>query len=145
MDQQSEIEDLHSSAHVHNDDFVGIAAFNIFVGIAVATIFGAGFFFDLFFPERWEPVNIRWAWRISAVVVSAMCLADAIAFTVITATGNAWISANSQDAADIARENLDPPTLYRNNGKAIASVVLLWLGLVATIARYDPIMLLCIS
>lgn len=135
VDQQSAIESLHSSASVHNDDFVGIASFNIFVGIAVATIFGAAFFFDLFFPTRYEPMNIRWAWRISAVVVCVMAFADAIAFTVITATGSAWISANSADAKAIALEHLDPPLVYRHNGKAVASVVLLWLGLVATIAR----------
>ena len=135
VDQQDDIERLHSSAAVHNDDFVGIASYNIFVGIAVATIFGAAFFFDLFFPTRYEPMNIRWAWRISAVVVSIMALADAIAFTVITATGNAWISANSEDAKLIAQERLNPPLTYRHNGKAIASVVLLWIGLVATIAR----------
>lgn len=135
VDQQSDIERLHSSAAVHNDDFVGIASYNIFVGIAVATIFGAAFFFDLFFPTRYEPMNIRWAWRISAVVVSVMAFADAIAFTVITATGHAWVSANSADAEAIAQQHLDPPLRYRDNGKAIASVVLLWLGLVATIAR----------
>jgi hypothetical protein len=135
VDQQDDIERLHSSASVHNDDFVGIASYNIFVGIAVATIFGAAFFFDLFFPTRYEPMNIRWAWRISAVVVTSMAFADAIAFTVITATGNAWVSANSVDAAQIALEQLNPPLTYRQNGKAIASVVLLWVGLVATIAR----------
>ena len=135
VDQQDDIHRLHNSATVHNDDFVGIASFNIFVGITVATIFGAGFFFDLFFPARWEPVNIRWAWRISAVVVSVLCLADAIAFTVILATGKAQITANSADAAAIALKHLDPPSLYRHNGRGVASVVLLWLGFVATVAR----------
>ena len=125
--QQSRIERLHSSATVHNDDFVGIASFNIFVGIAVATIFGAAFFFDLFWPNRWEPLNIRWAWRISAVVVTIFCLADAIAFTVILATGKARISANSVDAAEIARQQLTPPIVYRHNSRGIASVVFLWL------------------
>jgi len=132
--QQDRIEGLHSSAAVHNDDFVGIASFNIFVGIAVATIFGAAFFFDLFFPERFEPRNIRWSWRISALVVTLMTFADAIALTVIVATGNAWISADSEDAKEIARETLNPPLRYRDNGRAIASVVFLWVGLVGTIA-----------
>lgn len=135
VDQQSDIERLHSSASVHNDDFVGIASYNIFVGVAVATIFGAAFFFDLFFPERYEPKNIRWAWRISALVVTVMTFADALAFTVIVATGNAWISADSEDAARIAREKLSPPLRYRDNGRAIASTVFLWLGLVGTIGR----------
>ncbi|KAK5054637.1 hypothetical protein LTR84_001528 [Exophiala bonariae] len=134
VQQQDEIERLHSSAAVHNDDFVGMASYNIFVGVSVATIFGAAFFFDLFFPERFEPRNIRWSWRISALVVTLMTFADAIGFTVIVATGNAWISADSQDAADIAREHLSPPLRYRDNGRAIASVVFLWIGLVGTIA-----------
>jgi len=107
--QQSTIEKLHTSATVHNDDFVGIASYNIFTGVAVATVFGAGFFFDLFFPERYEPKNIRWAWRLSAVFVTLCAFADALAFTVIVATGNAWISADSADAAQIALEKINPP------------------------------------
>ncbi|KAJ4511512.1 hypothetical protein HRR83_006779 [Exophiala dermatitidis] len=132
--QQSTIESLHSSASVHNDDFVGIASYNIFVGIAVATIFGAAFFFDLFFPERYEPRNIRWAWRISALVVTIMTLADALALTVIVATGNAWIAADSEDARLIAQERINPPLVYRHNGRAVASVVFVWIGLCGTIA-----------
>lgn len=112
-----------------------MASYNIFVGVAVATIFGAAFFFDLFFPERFEPKNIRWAWRISALVVTLMTFADAIGLTVIVATGNAWISADSEDAAAIARETLSPPLRYRDNARAIASVVFLWVGLGGTIAR----------
>ncbi|EXJ86071.1 hypothetical protein A1O1_06440 [Capronia coronata CBS 617.96] len=135
VDQQERIESLHSSASVHNDDFVGIASYNIFVGIAVATIFGAAFFFDLFFPERYEPPRIRWAWKISAVVVTIMTLADALALTVIVATGNAWVSADTEDARMIAEEKLNPPLVYRHNARAIASVVFLWLGLCGTIAR----------
>lgn len=133
--QQSTIERLHSSASVHNDDFVGIASYNIFCGIAVATIFGAGFFFDLFFPERYEPRNIRWAWRLSALFVTLCTIACALAFTVIVATGNAWISADTQDAAEIAQEKINPPLRYRDNGRAIAATVFLWIGMVATVAR----------
>jgi uncharacterized membrane protein len=133
--QQSTIESLHSTAAVHNDDFVGIASYNIFCGIAVATIFGAAFFFDLFFPERFEPKNIRWAWRISAVVVTIMTLADALALTVIVATKKAWISADSADSLAIANEKINPPMVYRHNPRAVASVVFVWIGLVGCIAR----------
>lgn len=108
---------------------------DIFVGITVATIFGAAFFFDLFFPTRYEPTNIRWAWRISAVVVSIMALGDAIAFTVIVATGKARVTADTRDQEEIAREAIGPPLRYRDNGEAITSVVLLWVGLVFTVWR----------
>ena len=65
-----------------------------------------------------------------------MCLADALAFTVIVACYKSIITANSADAVAIAEQRLDkdPPIVYRHNGKAIASVVLLWIGLVSTIA-----------
>jgi hypothetical protein len=82
VDQQDGIETRAPGSHVHNDDYVGIASYNIFVGIAVATIFGSGFFFDLFWPERKESYSVKWAWKISSVVVSFMALADAIAMTV---------------------------------------------------------------
>jgi len=131
--EQNLIENLHSSARVHNDSFVGMASYNIFVGIYVATIFGAGFFFDLFFPERYEPANIRWAWRICAVIASVMCLADALGLTVIVARYSASITANNADALAIAQHTINPPLKYSKNGRAIASVVLLWPGWVFTV------------
>jgi lipid-A-disaccharide synthase-like uncharacterized protein len=69
---------------VHNNDIVGIFSYNIFVGIAVATIFGSAFFFDLFWPERKESKSVRLAWKICSLLVSIMALADALALTVST-------------------------------------------------------------
>lgn len=83
MDQQDGIyRRSHGRANVHNDDYIGIASYNIWVGISVATIFGSGFFFDLFWPERHENKAVKIAWKVSSVVVSFMALADAIAMTV---------------------------------------------------------------
>lgn len=82
VDQQSFVENLNHLAAVYNDDFVGVASYNIFVGIAVATIFGAAFFFDLFWPERYESPSVRLAWKISAVAVTVMCFGAAISMTV---------------------------------------------------------------
>ena len=67
---------------VQNNDIVGIASYNIFIGIAVATIFGSGFFFDLFWPERTESKFVRLAWKICSLLVSIMALGDALALTV---------------------------------------------------------------
>ena len=114
---------------------MGIASYNIFVGIYIATIFGAGFFFDLFFPARWEPTNIRWWWRGCAVFACMLVTGDAIGFTIIVSTHRATITANTQDAAAIAVEHIGPPLRYWANGRAIASVVFLWIGFVGTYAR----------
>lgn len=82
VDQQEFIQNLNNLVVVYNDDFIGIASYNIFVGIAVATIFGAAFFFDLFWPERKESKSVHLAWKMCAVVVCVLAFADVIAMTV---------------------------------------------------------------
>lgn len=135
VDQQAFVEKLNNTAAIYNDDFVGIASYNIFVGIAVATIFGAAFFFDLFWPERHESRAVRLAWKICAVAVTFMCFADAIALTVIVATRHAYISGvDSSEATRLLELSQKHPNFYyRHNPKAIAAVVLLWPGMIATI------------
>lgn len=139
---------------VHNNDIVGIFSYNIFVGIAVATIFGSGFFFDLFWPERHESASVKLAWKISSLVVSFMALADALALTVscgkdvagertntesqqvIIATHSAHISGVSpEEAAFWFRADPKPNPVYRHYSYNIGSVVLLWPGVVASFAR----------
>ena len=87
VDQQDGITTRTSPrVKVHNNDIVGTFSYNIFVGIAVATIFGSGFFFDLFWPERKESKSVRLAWKICSLLVSFMALADALALTVSAIT-----------------------------------------------------------
>ncbi|KAF3404213.1 hypothetical protein DPV78_002572 [Talaromyces pinophilus] len=135
VDQQSFIEKQNHLAAEYNDDFVGIASYNIFVGIAVATIFGAAFFFDLFWPERHESPSVRLSWKISAIVITVMCFADAIAMTVIVATRRAYISGvDANEAMRLLESSIKNPNLYyRHNPKCLASVILLWPGMIATI------------
>ncbi|EWC45468.1 hypothetical protein DRE_00867 [Drechslerella stenobrocha 248] len=135
VDQQSYLERAYPGSHIHNNDIVGIASFNIFVGVAIATIFGAAFFFDLFWPDRYESRGVKLAWRISAVAVSVAALADALAFTVIVATHECYVDGvDGEESGMLLREAGKPNWKYRKNPMAIAAVVLLWVGLVFTIA-----------
>jgi hypothetical protein len=77
---------------VHNNNFIGIASFNIFNGIYVATIFGAAFFFDLFWPERYESRAVKLAWKICSVIACAISLATALAYTYIVASKSAYVT-----------------------------------------------------
>lgn len=139
------------TATVHNNDYIGIASFNIFVGIYVATIFGSAFFFDLFWPERQESPAVKLAWRVCSVLACLMTLACALAYTVIVATHSAYVTGT--DAATASRllaEYHGSPLQYRKNGRAVTSVVFLWIGMVATFARYvssvyRPIYMLIVS
>ncbi|KAJ6195364.1 hypothetical protein J3E72DRAFT_440608 [Bipolaris maydis] len=124
--QQRYVAHLDPNATVHNNNFVGIASYNIFVGIFVATIFGAAFFFDLFWPERRESAAVKTAWRVCSVLACTFTLSCALAYT-------AYVTGVSPAEA---RRLLDAyggsPMLYRRNGRAVASVVLLWVGMVFT-------------
>ncbi|KAK6337316.1 hypothetical protein TWF730_002721 [Orbilia blumenaviensis] len=135
INQQAHLENAYPGSHIHNNDIVGIASYNIFVGVAVATIFGAAFFFDLFWPGRQETDGVKLAWRISAAVVSVAALADALAFTVIVAIHECWVDGvKDEELEAVLREGGYPDWRYRKNARAVASVVLLWVGLVFTIA-----------
>lgn len=136
VDQQDGISRRsNNQAHVHNNDYIGIASYNIWVGIAVATIFGSGFFFDLFWPERHESKAVKIAWKVSSVVVSFMALADAIAMTVIVATRSAHITGVSHAEANaLFKQNGRPNPVYRHNAYCVASTVILWPGMIASFA-----------
>lgn len=112
IDQQRIVEHLNPMASVYNNDFVGMASYNIFVGIAVAFVFGSAFFFDLFWPERHESEPVRLAWRICAVSVSVMALSSALGMTVITATRSAYVTGvSAAKAAQLLSESKKNPNL----------------------------------
>ncbi|KAF2009239.1 hypothetical protein BU24DRAFT_415167 [Aaosphaeria arxii CBS 175.79] len=135
VDQQDYLENNAPGATIHNNNFIGIASYNIFVGIYVATIFGSAFFFDLFWPERQESKSVKLAWRICSVLACLFTLSSALGFTVILATKAAYVTgANARGVEQYLIYVKESPLIYRKNGRGIASVVFLWLGMVATIA-----------
>lgn len=135
VDQQQYVASKSPGVTVHNNDFVGIASFNIFVGVYVATIFGSAFFFDLFWPERKESTSVKIAWRVCSVLACIFTLSDAIALTIILATKSAYFTGtDSVTASRLLADSGGVPLKYRTNGRALASVILIWPGMVATFA-----------
>jgi len=133
VDQQKFVSKLNSNVTVHNNNFIGIASFNIFVGIYVATIFGSAFFFDLFWPERKESKGVKMAWKICSVFACMLTLACALAYTYIVASQSAYVTGtNAANAQRLLALYGGSPLKYRSNGRAIASVVFLWPGMIFT-------------
>jgi lipid-A-disaccharide synthase-like uncharacterized protein len=136
VDQQKYVErysrSLGPRISVKNNNIIGAFSYNIFVGVYVATIFGAAFFFDLFWPERRESKAVRIAWKACSMLACCFALSSAIVLTVILSTKRAILVGDSTGL----ELRLSPPLEYKSNGEAIASVVLIWLGWVATCARY---------
>lgn len=130
LDQQSMLQGQHPGVKIHNNDVIGAFSYNIFVGIAVAWIFGAAFFFDLFWPERHESRSVRLAWKICAVIITVMMLSSALTITVIGAMHEAQITGTTATIAQhLWAETPKKPALkYRTNPKVVASIVLAWPG-----------------
>lgn len=136
-DLQDTVRGLNAAAVLYNNDFVGSAAYNIFVGVYVATIFGAAFFFDLIWPERRETRAVKRAWRICSALAVVFIVADVAALTAIVAARSAYIYGRGVDAATanaLLRGRAHIPLEYRRNGRCVASVVFLWLGVPAVVA-----------
>jgi uncharacterized membrane protein len=136
VDQQKVVSNLDPNVTVHNNNFVGIASYNIFVGIFVATIFGAAFFFDLFWPERAESRGVKIAWKLCSILACLLTLSDALAYTYIVASKSAQVSGtndeNAQRLLSQFRKASETPLQYSKNGRAVASIVFLWPGTIFT-------------
>lgn len=141
-DEQQNIQRQYPNANIANNDIIGSFSYNIFAGVFVATIFGAAFFFDLFWPERKESKSVQLAWNICSVLSVLFVLASAINLTVIISTHQAKPTGIPQSVLD----SLSPVLDYSKNREVVASVVLIWIGWLFTIWAYVfPIPSLSIS
>ena len=124
---------------MYNNDYVGAASYNIFAGVFVAFIFGAAFFFDLFWPERKETRGVRIAWKTCGVLAAVFHFASALTLTIITATHQSHISPGGPDAQEILwshySKHKEAQLIYKHNPRAIAAVVFAWLGTCSVIPR----------
>ncbi|KAK4547538.1 hypothetical protein LTR36_000495 [Oleoguttula mirabilis] len=132
IDEQKFVHRLNPNAYVYNNDYVGAASYNIFAGVFVATIFGAAFFFDLFWPERHESKSVRTAWKVCGILAVIFHLAAALELTVITAMHQGHVTGVSeQEGANLVgqfHKDDGTPLNYKKNPRALAAVVFVWLG-----------------
>lgn len=137
MDQQKLVQSLDSRTYVYNNDYIGAASYNIFAGIFTAFIFGAAFFFDLFWPTRREDHGIRVAWKACGVMAVIFQGASAFCLTIITAMREGYVTGVSPDRARELLSNFKKdggsPLVYRHNGRAVAATVFVWPGWICVI------------
>ncbi|TFK35283.1 hypothetical protein BDQ12DRAFT_612085 [Crucibulum laeve] len=135
-DHQDNIERFSQfRAQVHNNDIIAAEVLTIVFCVFVATLFGADFFFLVFWPRRVYP---RWydkTKRVLAVGITMGVAAAALMSTIVIAKHSERITGVPEDTAgQYAEFFFRPPLRYRSWAVNIAYVVLLWLGLLATIA-----------
>ncbi|KZM25641.1 uncharacterized protein EKO05_0003260 [Ascochyta rabiei] len=134
LDQQEFVAAHSPGATVHNNNFIGIASYLIFVGVFTVNFFTIMFVLDIFWPERHESKAVRKAWRVCSVFSCLLTLSCALAYTYIVATQSAFVSGTDSATADrlIAEFGRTSTLRYASNPRALASVILLWLGMVFT-------------
>ncbi|QKX53848.1 uncharacterized protein TRUGW13939_00928 [Talaromyces rugulosus] len=122
------------SARINSTDLVASLGFNIAPNILIGLFFGAAIFYDLFWPERVESRRIQWTWQLSAVVLCAMELAALLWLTVTAATHGIQIDGVTDDQANSIRQSWHGPSLdYCNDGRAVAAIIVEWIGFVFTV------------
>jgi len=126
---------LSPRASLHNDDIIDSAIVTIVFCVLVATVFGADFFFLVFWPERAYPRWYNVAKKLLAVVVMAGVGVAAITSTVVISTRQAFVTGVGGDvAAALTRVYFRPPLIYRKWAVNIAWLVLLWITFAFTVA-----------
>ncbi|KAF8168750.1 hypothetical protein BJ912DRAFT_196138 [Pholiota molesta] len=133
---QSHIETMSGgAAHLYNNNIIDAAIVTIVFCVLVATVFGADFFFLLFWPQRRYP---RWydvTKLLVAVVITLGMAAAALMSTIVIARQSIQItgvdSATVQQYTNIYHR---PPAVYRHFSTNIAWVVLIWPAFLSTIA-----------
>ncbi|KAF8056491.1 hypothetical protein FPV67DRAFT_1530121 [Lyophyllum atratum] len=135
-DQQDNMERMSNhAASVHNNDIIDAEILTIVFCVFVATVFGADYFFLIFWPERRYPPWYNIARLVAALVVTLGVAAAALMSTIVVASHEVRITGvDAATAQHLAEYFYRPPLVYRHWAVNIAYVVLLWLGLVFTIA-----------
>lgn len=100
-DLQSNVERLSGHiAALHQNDLIASEVLTIVFCVFVATLFGADFFFLLFFPKRRYPRWYNATKKGLAIGITIGLLAAAIMSTVVVADHKAFITGVTQDEAN---------------------------------------------
>ncbi|KAF9254113.1 hypothetical protein L218DRAFT_968409 [Marasmius fiardii PR-910] len=124
-----------SQAHLFRRDIYGAQVMTIVFCVLVATLFGADFFFLLFFPRRRYPSRYTITKKILAVFITVGVFASALMSTIVIARNSAIISrVSATEAQALTDLFFRPPLQYKKWAVNIAWVCLLWLGFISTAA-----------
>ncbi|KAF7970291.1 hypothetical protein HWV62_24414 [Athelia sp. TMB] len=120
---------------LHNDDIIAAEVIIIVFCVFVATLFGADFFFLLFFPRRIYPRWYNITRKLLAVGIALGVLAGALMSSVVVARNSAFITGvDERTRINLITLYYRPPLKYSLYSTNIAYVVLTWIGFLCTAA-----------
>jgi len=122
------------TALVHNTNLTAAVYLTIVFCAFVATLFGADFFFLLFWPARIYPRWYNTTRQALAVGITAGVGAAAVMSTIVVLTGHGYITGvSAEQAKEYITSFSTPPMIYRTWAANVVYVVLLWIGFVFTL------------
>jgi hypothetical protein len=132
---QTNIEDRSGhTAQVHNNDLIAAESLTIVFSVFVATLFGADFFFLLFWPARIYPRWYNTTKLLLAVVITAGVGAAAVMSAIVVGARSEHITGVPAEQIQEYVEFFDrPPLVYRTWTVNVVYVVLIWVGFVFTL------------
>jgi len=141
---EDNVVDASNNAGVlHSKDILAAECITIVFSVFVATLFGADFFFLLFFPRRRYPGWYVGTKKGLAIFITGGVFAAALMSNIIVASRSGFITGVSEEeAAQIVQIYNRPPLQYNKWPTNIAYVVLLWIGFISTLAS-AVLMIIC--
>ncbi|KAF8319223.1 uncharacterized protein EI90DRAFT_2925714 [Cantharellus anzutake] len=125
----------HGRSSLHQHDILVAEAMTICFCVFVATLFGADFFFLLFWPRRLYPMWYNFTKKALAVAITAGVFASAVLSNVVVARHTAFVvRATPEEAKALTDIFFRPPLKYYKWPTNIAYVVQLWVGFIFTAA-----------
>lgn len=112
---QTNVQNASPGALLHNNDIISAQIVTIVFCVLVATIFGADFFFLLFFPRREYPAWYNASRKACAIVIACGLAAATIMSTVIVARNSAFITGVSQSEAESLTQTFSRPPLRKSS------------------------------
>jgi len=133
---EDHIEDYSNHrAKVKVHDILVAESMTICFSVFVATLFGADFFFLLFWPRRLYPIWYNTVKKVLAVAITGGVFASAVLSNVVVGRHSARIEHVSHEEAKALTDiYFRPPLRYASWPTNIAYVGLLWIGFIFTVA-----------
>ncbi|GIZ36584.1 hypothetical protein CKM354_000005400 [Cercospora kikuchii] len=125
QDRRDDVEEKNPNISVDVDDLSNIRLVLTVIGGVWGLIFGMAFLFDLWWPERRESKLMSLSWKLSAILGTLAQLGATLATTAVIASGDVDIQGQDQALAERLLAAWPSPN-YREDGAAIATIVITW-------------------
>ncbi|KAF2865254.1 hypothetical protein BDV95DRAFT_260483 [Massariosphaeria phaeospora] len=144
--QKRRLEKHYKNITIHSRPFIGIAAYNMFNGFFVGSVFSLALFSDMCWSDQPESPAGKLAWRVFSAFACLSTLVSAVCFTIVSLTKSVYMAGADLDTILKYLEEMKGvggwfAMEHRQNLRMFAAAMMLWPGFVAALASTVPLWL----